>query len=39
MPVWVLAVLIPLPPGPIDYAFTGAYWATLIVIGVASIAA
>jgi hypothetical protein len=38
MPVWVLAVLIPLPPRPIDYAFTVIYWLTLIAIGVAAIA-
>ena len=35
MPVWVLAVLIPLGPRAVDYAFTGVYWAMLglIVIG------
>ena len=38
MPVWVLAVLIPLRPGPLDYAFTATYWALLAVIGTASIA-
>lgn len=38
MPVWVLAVLIPLRPGSIDYAFTAAYWVTLIVIVVAAVA-
>ena len=39
MPVWVLAVLIPLPPRPPDYAFTVAYWLALGVIAVAAIAA
>jgi hypothetical protein len=39
MPVWVLAVLIPLPPRPLDYAFTVAYWLGLGVIAVAAIAA
>ena len=37
MPIWTLAVLIPLPPGRLDYAFTGVYWTTLLVIGVAAI--
>lgn len=37
MPLWTLAVLIPLPPGTVDYGFTGLYWATLLVIGAASI--
>lgn len=39
MPVWVLAVLIPLQPRALDYAFTGLYWVGLIGIAVASIAA
>ena len=39
MPVWVLAVLIPLPPRPPDYAFTVAYSLALAVIAVAAIAA
>ena len=38
MPVWVLAVLIPLRPGRVDYAFTALYWSALIVIGVAGLA-
>ena len=38
MPVWVLAVLIPLRPRAIDYAFTALYWAALVVIVVASLA-
>lgn len=39
MPVWVLAVLIPLHPRWIDYAFTGVYWLGLAAIAVAAIAA
>lgn len=38
MPVWVLAVLIPLEPRWIDYAFTAVYWAALVGIAVAAIA-
>lgn len=36
MPVWVLGVLIPLPPRAIDYAFTVVYWLGLIVIALAA---
>ena len=39
MPIWTLAVLIPLPPGPLDYAFAIVYEATLIVIAISAIAA
>ncbi len=39
MPVWVLAVLIPLRPRGIDVAFTAFYWGALVVIAVAAIAA
>lgn len=39
MPVWVLAVLIPLPPERIDYAFTVVYWMGLVVVAVAAIGA
>lgn len=35
MPVWTLAVLIPLPPEAVDYAFTALYWTTLVAIGLA----
>jgi uncharacterized membrane protein len=38
MPVWVLGVLIPLPPEKPDYAFTAVYWATLLVTVVAALA-
>jgi hypothetical protein len=38
MPIWVLAVLLPLPPSRIDYAYTGVYWALLLVIVAAAIA-
>ena len=37
MPVWTLAVLIPLPPRWPDYAFTMLYWVTLAAIIVAAI--
>ena len=39
MPVWVLGVLLPLPPRAIDYAFTVAYWVLLVVIGVGALLA
>lgn len=39
MPVWVLAVLLPLPPRPLDYAFTASYWVGLGVIAVAALSA
>ncbi|HEX2056804.1 MAG TPA: hypothetical protein VHI71_00405 [Actinomycetota bacterium] len=38
MPIWVLAVLIPLQPRAIDYAFTALYWAMLVAIVAAAIA-
>ena len=38
MPVWTLAVLLPLRPGPPDYAFASLYWAALVVIVVAVLA-
>jgi hypothetical protein len=38
MPLWVLAVLIPLRPRAIDYAFTGVYWTVLALIVVAVLA-
>lgn len=39
MPVWVLGVLLPMRPRPIDYSFTIVYWALLIAIGVAALLA
>ena len=39
MPVWTLAVLIPLRPRLPDYFFTVGYWLSLVVIAVAAIAA
>ena len=39
MPIWTLAVLIPLPPSAPDYAFTALYWLSLVAIGVAALAA
>lgn len=38
MPVWTLAVLIPLKPGKIDYAFATIYWIDLALITVAAVA-
>ena len=38
MPIWTLAVLIPLPPGKLDYGFTVLYWVSLIAIAVAALA-
>ncbi|HEX2293694.1 MAG TPA: hypothetical protein VHN37_00100 [Actinomycetota bacterium] len=38
MPIWVLAVLIPLRPRAIDYAFTAVYWTLLAVIVAAALA-
>jgi hypothetical protein len=39
MPIWTLAVLIPMRPGPLDVGFTVAYWILLAVIVLAAIAA
>jgi hypothetical protein len=38
MPVWTLAVLLPLPPKAPDYAFTIVYWLSLLVIVAAAVA-
>jgi hypothetical protein len=38
MPVWVLAVLIPLEPRALDYTFTALYWVCLVGIAVSAIA-
>jgi hypothetical protein len=38
MPIWVLAVLIPQRPGPVDYGFTALYWSVLLLIVVAAFA-
>jgi hypothetical protein len=37
MPVWVLAVLIPLQPTRVDYLFTVTYWMGLGVVAVAAL--
>ncbi len=37
MPLWTLAILIPLGPRAVDYTFTAVYWLTLVVIGVGAI--
>ena len=39
MPVWTLAVLLPLPPRRLDYAFTAIYWATLGLVIVSALGA
>lgn len=39
MPIWTLAVLIPLRPAAVDYVFTVAYWTLLVVIVIAAVAA
>jgi hypothetical protein len=31
MPIWVLAVLIPMRPTTIDYTYTTTYWLTLLL--------
>ena len=38
MPIWVLAVLLPLRPSAIDYTFTATYWVALAAIAVSVIA-
>ena len=38
MPVWVLAVLIPLQPRFVDYAFTAVYWLGLAAVAIAALA-
>ena len=37
MPLWTLAVLIPMRPGRVDLGFTIGYWAVLIGIFVAAL--
>ena len=37
MPLWTLAVLIPMRPGKIDLTFSIVYWACLALIAVAAI--
>ena len=39
MPVWVLAVLIPLNPGAPDYVFTATYWIGLGAIVISALLA
>jgi hypothetical protein len=39
MPIWTLAVLLPMRPGPLDYAFTVVYWSLLALIVIAAVAA
>jgi hypothetical protein len=37
MPLWVLAVLIPLRPSWVDYTFTATYWLCLALIALAAL--
>lgn len=37
MPIWIVAVFIPLRPGPVDKAFAVTYWALLVVVVVAAL--
>ncbi|HEX2236122.1 MAG TPA: hypothetical protein VHK89_07595 [Actinomycetota bacterium] len=37
MPVWTVAVFIPMRPGPLDRAFAATYWAVLVVVVVAAL--
>ncbi len=37
MPLWTLAVFIPMRPGPLDKAFAVTYWAALATIVVAAL--
>ena len=39
MPIWTLAILIPMEPRRPDYAFTATYWGSLFLIGVAALLA
>lgn len=36
MPIWTLAVYIPSRPGTLDHVFTGAYWLSLVAVGIAA---
>lgn len=37
MPIWILGVYIPARPGPLDHAVVGAYWLSLVAVGVAAL--
>ena len=39
MPIWTLAILIPMEPRRADYAFTAIYWGSLFLVGVAAVLA
>ncbi len=39
MPIWTLAVLIPMRPQRLDYAFTGVYWSCLFMVMAAALLA
>ncbi|HEX2051972.1 MAG TPA: hypothetical protein VHJ34_15245, partial [Actinomycetota bacterium] len=38
MPVWTLAVLIPMRPGPVDVGYAVVYWVALAVAAIAALA-
>ena len=38
MPIWTLAVLLPMRPTRLDYVFTAIYWGALALIVIAAIA-
>ncbi len=37
MPLWTLAILIPMRPQRVDLAFTVVYWGTLVLIALAAV--
>ncbi len=37
MPLWTLAVLIPMRPERVDLAFTTVYWTGLVIVAIAAI--
>jgi hypothetical protein len=37
MPIWTLAVLIPMRPARLDYAFTAVYWGALAAVVIAAL--
>ena len=39
MPLWTLAILIPMEPRKIDIGFTAVYWSGLLLVGVAALLA
>lgn len=39
MPIWTLAILIPMEPRPVDYGFAVTYWGSLVLVAVAGVIA